>query len=149
MRLLPELIPCTWLFELYQQTVEELAQQGVNQPLLRQFELALLEELGIGLDFSQLGELGTSTVSFSLEAGFTAPEPGLPSYSKQALIGFAQGQVSERSSIGSGAIDSSNVGCTNEEKASLYTAKLLMRNIINQLLGHKPLNSRKLFEIKR
>ncbi|REL25762.1 DNA repair protein RecO [Thalassotalea euphylliae] len=127
-RLLPELVPCPWLFDCYQQTLGCLAERGVDQQALRQFELTLLEELGIGLDFSALQNIHTDSVSFNLESGFTEPLSGLPTYSKTALSGMATGQLSDN--------------------VNLYTAKSLMRNIINQLLGNKPLNSRSLFDKK-
>ena len=127
-RLLPEQVPCPWLFERYQQTLLCLAEQGVDQQALRQFELALLEDLGIGLDFFALQSIQTDTVSFNLDSGFTEPLSSLPTYSKTALLGIASGEFND--------------------KANLYTAKTLMRNIINQLLGNKPLNSRSLFDKK-
>lgn len=125
-KLLPEQIPCPWLFDCYQQTLITLAEHGVNQHALRQFELALLTELGIGLDFSSLPTINSQAVSFNLDIGFTEPLHGLPRYSKAALSAIASGDYND--------------------KMGLYTAKTLMRNIINQLLGNKPLHSRDLFE---
>ena len=125
-RLMPEHVPCTWLYQQYQQTITQLANEGVNQAWLRRFELALLDELGIGLNFEQLNEIASDDISFSLEHGFITAQQGMVSYSKQPLLAIAEQRF----------IDSN----------TLYTAKCLMRNIINQLLGNKSLNSRKLFE---
>ncbi|WP_448211957.1 DNA repair protein RecO [Colwellia sp. MEBiC06753] len=125
-RLLPELIPCESLFQLYQQLIKRLVTEVHVEPLLREFELALLTELGIGLNFEQLESCQGSYVSFNMEHGFEQSAGRSESYLKSDLLAFAENQL--------------------QHASALSTAKRLMRYIINQLLGHQPLNSRKLFE---
>lgn len=125
-RLLPESVPCHELFAQYNKVIEQLSIGGQPEPLLRSFEITLLEELGLALDFYQVSNCNTEYVSFNFDSGF---EPSLNSeqgYATEHIIALGHGQL--------------------EQPAVLKTAKRLMRNLINQLLGNKPLNSRKLFE---
>lgn len=55
-RLLPENIPCPILFNLYQACLTRLSAQQAIEPLLREFELTLLNELGMSLDFDTIVE---------------------------------------------------------------------------------------------
>lgn len=125
-RLLPESIPCLGLYQHYVETIKQLDKSVAAEPLLRKFEMSLLDELGLSLDFSQAASYNSEYVSFNFDSGF---EPSLKteySYFRQDIVALGQGALNHPS--------------------ALNTAKRLMRNLINQLLGNKPLNSRKLFE---
>lgn len=117
------------LFSLYQQSLHNLVRyQGdpaMLQPILRQFEFALLAELGIAVDF-HLDMDGNPLVASSYyqwqsEQGF------MP-----ALQGF------------SGA-DLQAVAAGNWYQDSLRCAKQLSRLLLKPLLGSQPLKSRALF----
>lgn len=137
-RLLEESIACETLFTCYQQTLNALADKSPLEPLLRQFELALLEELGLIFDFSPIFELSEQTFCFVPETGFISAElyfecykRKAPVYSRQSLVQIAK------------LIDGDEQASDNKQVMSDY--KLLMRQVFDQLLGSKPLNSRKLF----
>ena len=134
-RLLTEQIACPELFFQYQETLTALAQENEIAPQLRLFELALLEELGLSFDFTPIFEHDVSHFYYIPEQGFV-PIYGATSkstnhcFDKIHLQAIAQREELYKSTV---ALDVSN------------TFKLLMRQVINQLLGNKPLNSRKLF----
>jgi len=125
-KLLPELIPCHTLFEQYSRVLLELQQQKEPELILRNFELVLLEELGIGLDFTQVNACSSNLVSFCFDKGFIAADNLNLVLPKVDLLAMADKNF--------------------ETMQVRKTAKQLMRHIINHLLGHKALNSRKLFE---
>ncbi|WNC69416.1 DNA repair protein RecO [Thalassotalea nanhaiensis] len=133
-RLLPENIPLENLFHLYQKSLEQLLAQDKLEPLLRRFEMNLLAELGLSLDFSELTvpssdvtEPHCEDVYFIQEQGFVSADYqcNLPSYKRSHLI-----------TIGDGKLEQAEV---------LLTCKRLMRQVLKSYLGNKPLNSRKLF----
>lgn len=129
-RLLPELVPCPELFRDYKAALEEL-NQGVDVELvLRRFEMKVLDELGIAFNFEQLNELTTSHVQFLVEQGFCDANPSikLPVYEKNHLLAIERSDYSD--------------------KHVLTTHKFLMRQVLNHLLGHKPLKSRELFKAR-
>lgn len=126
-RLLGEHIECPALFNQYQQSLVGLEAQESQEWILRQFETVLLEELGQSFDFSPVFESDENYFYYQLEHGFVpAVEPlKLPMYGKTQIQKIAQ-QIFD-------------------DEETLKTFKLLMRQVINNLLGGKPLNSRKLF----
>lgn len=133
-RLLPENIPLENLFSLYQESLTQLLAQNSLEPLLRRFEMNLLFELGLSLDFSELAtkpldvnEPYCEDVYFIQEQGFVNADYqcNLPSYKREHLI-----------TIGDGILEQADV---------LLTCKRLMRQVLKSYLGNKPLNSRKLF----
>lgn len=126
-RLLTDLLPCPEVFQQYQHSLTELQAIKNIEPILRYFELALLEELGQTIDFSILLEQSADNFYYQAEQGFI-PVIGKvtkPCYSKEHLIAIAQQNLSD--------------------KAVQHSFKLLMRQIMAPLLGNKPLNSRKFF----
>jgi len=139
-RLLNNDIVCEDLFKQYQLTLVSLSENLPIAPQLRQFELCLLAELGLSFDFSPvLDDIDDSIAGFYYiaEQGF---EPAYkysinhintPWFNTVHLQTIAQ------------HIYHGKVLVHNEAE---HTFKLLMRNVINHLLGGKPLNSRKLFE---
>ncbi|MFD2168030.1 DNA repair protein RecO [Thalassotalea euphylliae] len=125
-RLLPEHIPCDSLYQHYVKALISITDNRPLEAILRRFELTLLDELGLALDFTPAFTSQSSHLSFSSEHGFIEPIEGLQQYFRPHLQAIAEQELI-----------SADV---------LATCKLLMRNILNQLLGHRPLNSRKLFE---
>ncbi len=124
-KLLPELIPCDMLYQQYVDTIKHLASQIDIEPSLRSFELTLLEEMGVALDYAPAYNEGYDFVSFCSEQGFVPSAFAKGNYDRQHIIAIAENQA--------------------HTPEVLLTFKRLMRQIIDQLLGHRPLNSRKLF----
>lgn len=126
-RLLGDDIECEPLFALYQQSLAELAAQQPIELVLRKFEQQLLEELGLCLDFSPVYESDHPYYYYVEQQGFVAAFKPYHSryYCQQDLIAIAEQQL-----------DCAKV---------LKSYKILMRQVLSQLLGTKPLNSRKLF----
>ncbi|MEW6981490.1 DNA repair protein RecO [Colwelliaceae bacterium 6471] len=129
-RLLGEHVICAEMFQCYQKTLFDLSQQKSIETILRQFEMMLLDELGLSIDFSPVFELTSSSYYYIQEQGFipALDKLPLPCYDGLHLQAIAQQELSTQQ--------------------VLNTYKVLMRQIINGLLDNKPLNSRKLF-IKR
>jgi len=143
-RLLSQDIHCDTLFNHYQQTLAALSQGLTIAPQLRQFELCLLDELGVSLDFSPVfTEDGDNVVGFYYitEQGFvpayhfSVPNITTPWFDKEHLKAIAEQVNAPKSRVESNEVE--------------HTFKLLMRHIINELLDGKPLNSRKLFVNKK
>lgn len=126
-RLLGEHVECSDLFHQYTQSLQALADQKSQEYTLRQFEIALLDELGQSFDFSPVFDSEEPYFYYILEQGFIPvfERLSLPQYSTSHLKLIAQQNF--------------------EDVETLKTFKLLMRQVINNLLGGKPLNSRKLF----
>lgn len=129
-KLLPESIPCIELYLQYQHTLLALLNGDSLEKTLREFELALLDELGVSFDFSLVFEHTASGFYYSPEDGFIPAYTKLkqPCYSRLHLQAIAEQRL--------------------DEPAILSTFKMLMRQVINHLLGGVPLNSRKLFSKK-
>jgi DNA repair protein RecO (recombination protein O) len=140
-RIWPQDVGSDSLFSLYQHSIHALqaAQPhlGLLQPVLRNFELALLSELGLPVDFMQDADgeplQADGCYLWQPEAGFSrivqnlAPFDGRPSqgWSGQALLAIAQQQWHDE---------------------ALRAAKQLSRTLLKPLLGDKPLVSRSLFQ---
>jgi len=138
-RLLTEQIACQELFSQYQETIAALAKGEDIAPKLRQFEIALLAELGLSFDFSPIFEHDVSYFYYIAEQGFVPEYAAIPKNRSKCFDKFHLQVISQGTSSGNESItpDAAN------------TFKLLMRQVINQLLGNKPLNSRKLFINKK
>jgi len=138
-RLLSDQIVCQALFNQYQLTIAALAEGKAIAQELRYFELALLEELGLSFDFSPVFEHSANYFNYQAELGF------LPVYdtnlNNNPSVCF---NAVHLKAIAQQVFDASKL--TLAETAEIeITFKLLMRHVINQLLGNKPLNSRRLF----
>lgn len=129
-RLWPDNLAAEQLFQLYQHCLMQLqtVQQGKAglEPCLREFEFALLTELGLPVDwqYDALGEPIAPNVCYQWqhEQGFV-PVPA----------GIAGAQLL-------------NIGAANwQDTATLLSAKQLSRQLLAPLLGNKPLASRALF----
>jgi len=130
-RLWPDNLAAEQLFNVYQHSLQQLmlVQQGSGElePCLREFEFALLTELGQPIDWQQDADgnpLNTAwCYQWQHEQGFVA-----------AANGFA-------------GIHLLNIGNSQWQSADTRRcAKQLSRQILAPLLGSKPLASRALFE---
>jgi len=134
-RLLTDHLPCQQLFSQYETTITALSEADAIAPQLRIFELSLLEELGLSFDFSPVFEHDVSHFNYIAEQGFV---PVYETFAKNNSLGFDKLHlqvIAQREGF--------NDSWKNAEVSNTF--KLLMRQVINQLLGNKPLNSRKLF----
>jgi DNA repair protein RecO (recombination protein O) len=134
-RLMTEQIACQELFSQYKLTISALAKGEDIASQLRQFEQSLLAELGLSFDFTPTFEHNVRYFYYIAEQGFVPVYGALPKnraqcFDKAHLQEIAQLDMLHQSPI---------------SPAVANTFKLLMRQVINQLLGNKPLNSRKLF----
>ncbi|PKG83437.1 DNA repair protein RecO [Colwellia sp. 75C3] len=152
-RLLTEHIACQQLFFQYQATLIALAQGEEIAPHLRLFELALLEELGLSFDFSPVFEQDVKYFHYIAEQGFVpaysySPKNSAQCFERSHLQAIAQRGYLYQSSLSGNSLTESSLSESEVTEDVSYTFKLLMRQVINQLLGNKPLNSRKLFANK-
>lgn len=129
-RLLGEDVPYEHLYSFYRQCIFELSEQDPIEPILRRFENTLLEELGLTIDYSLIFEQNEHHFFYMPEQGFIPAQANLsqPQYKKEHLLAIAEQNLTD----------------VNVRR----THKILMRQIINHLLGGKPLNSRQLFKKK-
>ena len=127
-RLLGEHIACSDLFFQYHKSIQALAQHKTLEPILRSFEMTLLEELGMTLDFTAVFVTDVASFYYLPEQGFVAAYSKMsqPCYDKKHLIAIAENNL--------------------DSLAVLQSYKVLMRQVITHLLDGKPLNSRKLFK---
>jgi len=140
MRLLPKEEAVDTLYDYYAEAVSGLAQLSVvnstecespdfrEQKILRRFEKGLLEQLGYGLDFSLESETN-KRVCLANRYAFI-PSKGLIKTSDSSAISGA--------SLLALASDQLN------SEQSLREAKRLLRTILDQYLGNRPLHSREL-----
>ncbi|MBA6341074.1 DNA repair protein RecO [Colwellia sp. MB02u-10] len=129
-KLLGENIACEALFQQYKMSLEALAQASNIEICLREFELMLMDELGLSFDFSLVFEHSAEGFYYLPDEGFIPAYTKLkqPCYNRWHLQAIAKRDLS-----------------TPEV---LNTFKALMRQVINHLLDGVPLNSRKLFSKK-
>ncbi|MFO1390982.1 MAG: DNA repair protein RecO [Agitococcus sp.] len=118
------------LFVLYTHTIAQLNQTNLLEPLLRQFEMHLLKELGYAIDFS-LDYLKQPIVAFhyyqyQVEYGLVKVESAQMGWQGQTLL----------------AIAAQNWTQAQTKKA----AKLILRAALSIHLGNKPLKSRELWQ---
>ena len=147
-RLLTEQISCQHLFSQYQTTLAALAQGEEIAPQLRLFELALLEELGLSFDFSPVFEHDVNYFHYIAEQGFVPVYGSFPKNSAQCFDKTHLQAIAQRGSLYQSSLPGNSLPENKVTEEVSYTFKLLMRQVINQLLGNKPLNIRKLFANK-
>jgi DNA repair protein RecO (recombination protein O) len=131
-RLWPDNLAAEQLFSLYQHSLQQLlkVQQAelALEPCLREFEFALLSELGQPIDWQHdaMGDAIRTTLCYQWhsEQGFIASGVG---FSGEQLLSIGQGQW--------------------QDDATRRCAKQLSRQILLPLLGSKPLASRALFAV--
>jgi len=132
-RLLPELDAHATVYDLYESSLQALNQQQDLEPVLRHFELCLLDALGYGIDFNAEAKTGMSINPESVycidaEQGFYIMDDEMNTHAK----------ISGQHILAIAARDFSQVGVK-------HTAKQLTRLLLKPLLGSKPLASRELF----
>jgi len=142
-RLLTDDIICETLFCQYQSTIAALSQGLAIAPHLREFELSLLDELGLSLDFTPVFlENGAHVAGFY----YVAEQGFIPAY-HYAIKNITTPWFN---TLHLQAIAEQNYDKNNIELPAIeHTFKLLMRQIFHHLLEGKPLNSRKLFVMKK
>jgi len=132
-RLIPIQDPHPELFELYENTLLSLSVNKVLiEPLLRKFEIELLEMLGYGLEFSRAAD------------GADIDEDAVYNYIAE------QGPVRVLRKLGNGVYvkGTTLVSLANKEfndPEVVRESKQLMRYILSLYLGNKPLKTRALF----
>ncbi len=143
-RLMTEQQICPALFQQYRQSLTELAAKKALENNLRNFEITLLDELGISFDFSPLFEQHTVDQTNNEEQSFPpthyyfSSEQGFVPWLNQGIAeSYCCYKVEHLIAIAEQRLDSQEI---------MLTYKLLMRQVINSLLGSKPLNSRKFFK---
>lgn len=114
------------LFGHYFTAVSELAAHGPVEPILRRFELALLAELGYGLDLKR--DAASQPIAAELRYRYV-PQAGLQAHPLGSLAG---------SSLINMAADKW------QDALTLQQSKLLMRTMLSALLGEQPLHTRQL-----
>lgn len=125
--------PHPGLFENYRNLVAELAAGGLPQPLLRVYEVELLQSAGFGL---QLDHEHGSAEPLSPDAWYLyVPESGPRQQSP--------GEGNARELVSGAALLALKSGVIEEQH--LGELKRLMRKLIRFYLGDKPLNSQALF----
>ena len=131
-RLLPKHDPNQALYRQYAASIALLTQDGALEPILREFEWLLLNELGYGLSFDIEAESHQCIAPdqdyiFIEDLGFVPARQEVPAkfhLNGQALLDCSQQQWNEN---------------------SLRAAKIVNRFALRSLLGARPLRSRALF----
>ncbi|HCS25981.1 MAG TPA: DNA repair protein RecO [Spongiibacteraceae bacterium] len=144
LRLLHRLDPHPDLWHLYRECLQHLSQAPVLEPVLRCYELGLLDQLGYGLVFDTDAASGESVTEdgeylFAAERGFVRQfglpaHPGELRYSGKTLLVVAN-------RIAAGAVMSGEAWLP----AELRILKQVCRQALAPLLGSQPLRSRELF----
>lgn len=138
-RLLPEMDRHNGLYFAYEQCLDALRAGCDIEPLLREFEFRLLDELGYGLDFSAdaRNDCAIEAQGFyecHVQEGFYRAGSDIPGQfllpgqlllKGEWLLAIAAGDYSD--------------------PATRLAAKQLSRRLLKPLLGSRPLNSRQLF----
>jgi DNA repair protein RecO (recombination protein O) len=134
LRSLPLADPHKHLFAIYEQSLDALQAGQLLEPVLRSFELDLLNELGYGVDFEHDALTGAAIGAeqdyiFEPEQGFIALEEQ-QSGTRLVLAGQTVLAIAQR-----------------DFSSAIVRAgsKQLCRQLLKPLLGHRPLRSRELF----
>ncbi len=144
-RLLPRFVPNIELFGYYDKTLRELAQvdleYGVQNTILRRFELRLLESLGYGLILDH-DVISNDPIDPLLTYDYQLNRGPVVNTQNKHFIG-----VEIR---GSSLLDLAQSITETEviDKTFILEAKTLLRYVLNHYLGEKPLLSRQLFQKK-
>lgn len=129
-RLLAEEEAHTELFVLYTHTIAQLNQANLLEPLLRQFEMRLLQELGYAIDFTldylKQPIIALSYYQYQAEHGIVKVDSAQMSWQGQTLLAIAAQDWTQAQ--------------------SKQAAKLILRTALAAHLGNKPLKSRELWQ---
>lgn len=129
-RVLPKHVAAEQFYDTYVSTLNMLVAQDAQEPVLRQFEFALLHEMGVFPD---------------LHADCVTGDPIEAALSYRLMVeeGITQTLPSTKGAFEGGAIIDMLAQRWNEQ--SLFVAKRLCRIMLAGFLGDKPLKSRELF----
>ncbi len=132
LKLLPALGGPSELFNTYQNTLEQLSNNSPLEPALRLFELSLLEEMGMGVEFDRESMSGLAITPgnyylVTAEEGIVQVEPG----AANAIHGKTLLAIHQR---------------LWQDPGVLLAAKRICRSMINHMLGGRPLQSRKVLQ---
>jgi len=133
-KLLHQNDPHQSLYEFYRQLMTQQSTSEIQQPVLRRFEMLLLEELGYGLVLDSEAETGQAVSSEHLY--YYIPDQGLK---------LIQDQTADNLHAFSGADIMALCQGQLEQQSVLRAAKKLTRQVIDFYLGGKELNSRELY----
>jgi DNA repair protein RecO (recombination protein O) len=129
LRLLPRDEPHPLLFGSYFEAIRALSALPVSgegvEPILREFERHLLDEMGYGADWTQCEGLPVEQgrrYSFDPTLGLVRAQTYLPQYEGKALLAFAAGDY----------------------EAAAAQGKMLMRQAFSAILGDASLHTRQL-----
>ncbi len=122
------------LYDSYKTTVRELSKNNTDQALIRYFEKILLQSLGYGVIFDQ--DLNTGNAIVAEEDYYYKFDFGPTSNNKNSMEGVP---ISGKTLIG---LNNETLADTKNKNE----AKILLRSLLNQYLGEKPLESRKLYQ---
>jgi DNA repair protein RecO (recombination protein O) len=120
------------LFDSYDATIFELAADNTDQALLRYFEKILLQSLGYGVIFDQDQSTGSPVVA------------GDNYYYKLDIGPCSDVQANGIVVSGKTLIELNNETLLDNKNKN--EAKILLRSLLKQYLGDKPLASRQLYE---
>lgn len=132
LRLLPADIPFDILYRAYAMSLQALAEKADIEPILREYELLLLQELGYAVVLTHTGDSSEpvqpdALYQFAPQQGLTIQRGGYTpnrSFSGDTLLAISR---------------------ADWHRESLRAAKRLTRLALRPLLGNKPLKSRELF----
>lgn len=133
-KLLHQNDPHQSLYEFYRQLMTQQSTSEIQQPVLRRFEMLLLEELGYGLVLDSEAETGQAVSSEHLY--YYIPDQGLK---------LIQDQTADNLHAFSGADIMALCQGQLEQQSVLRAAKKLTRQVIDFYLDGKELNSRELY----
>lgn len=134
-RLVPEQDSCPEIYQSYEVALTELADEQPLEPVLRAFELRMLEDLGYHLDLSHdadgLELRPEETYQWWPEQGWRLASDTLTAqtFPGAHLVALREGDF--------------------QNPQALRSAKILTRILFKPLLGERPLQSRKLFQKTR
>jgi DNA repair protein RecO (recombination protein O) len=122
------------LFDSYDSTIIELSHNDSERTSLRYFEKTLLQSLGYGVIFDQ--DVNTGDAILAENNYFYKPDDGPSSARQDNGAGVS---VSGKTLI---ELDNETLSEPNNKNE----AKMLLRSLLNQYLGDKPLASRQLYQ---
>jgi DNA repair protein RecO (recombination protein O) len=133
-KLLHQNDPHQSLYEFYRQLMTQQSTSEIQQPVLRRFEMLLLEELGYGLVLDAEAETGQAVSAESLY--YYIPDQGLKLIQDQTADNLHAFSGADIMALGQGQL---------EQQSVLRAAKKLTRQVIDFYLDGKELNSRELY----
>jgi DNA repair protein RecO (recombination protein O) len=128
------------VFEHYHRCLYRLEEEGKLEIALREFEIKLLEMLGLGLNLSSEADTGEDIQADEVYSYFL--EHGAVKSSEQQGAGTTIPKISGACLL---ALTNNHFQAISDNSEHLMELKQLMRFVINHHLGHKKLKSREMF----